>query len=186
MRPNDLPTRVRGAASAVALLVALALGGGACASGRGGGAPAGPAHLEANKALVRRFYAALSAGDYAAADSLVAPGYRHYVVGDTGFRAIDWAAFKAGNAGARQAFPDWTLTPELLVAEGEYVVALVAGRGTHRGDFVGIPATGRTTRLPIALVHQLRDGRLVADWEVANTEPAFRALRAGAPAAPRD
>lgn len=186
MRLNGYPARAWGAVPRAALIAALALVVGACASGRGADASAGGTRLEANKALVRRFYAALSAGDFAAADSLVAPGYRHHVVSDTGFRAVDWAAFKAGNAGARQAFPDWALTPELLVAEGEYVVALVAGRGTHRGSFAGIPATGRTTRLPLALVHQVRGGLLVADWEVANTEPALRALRAGAPSAPRD
>lgn len=174
MRPIGSIAGVQVLVPAAALLASLALAT---------GAPTGahPASVEANKALVRRFYAALSAGDYAAADSLVAPGYRHHVVSDTGFRAIDWAAFKAGNAGARQAFPDWTLTPDLLVAEGEYVVALVTGRGTHRGSFAGIPATGRTTQLPLALVHQIRGGRLVADWEVVNAEPALRALRAAPP-----
>lgn len=137
--------------------------------------------LEANKAVVRRFYAALNAGDYAAADALVSADYRHYVVTDTGFRAISWAAFKAGNQGARSAFPDWTLGTDLLIADGEYVAALVTGRGTHRGDFAGIRATGRSVRVPIAVIHQVRAGRLVADWEVANTEPSMSVLRAGSP-----
>lgn len=189
MRTIGCTARAKDIVSAAALLAMLVLTAGACASRHpraAADAVTSRTGLEANKALVQRFYAALNAGAYAAADSLVAPGYRHYVVSDTGFRAIDWAAFKAGNAGARRAFPDWTITPQLLVAEGEYVVALVAGHGTHRGDFAGIPATGRTTRVPVALVHQVRDGLLVADWEVANTEPAMRALRAGAAAAPRD
>jgi steroid delta-isomerase-like uncharacterized protein len=141
-----------------------------------------PAALEANKSVVRRFYAALNAGDYAAADSLVAPDYRHHVVSDTGFRAINWAAFKAGNASARQAFPDWEIRADLLVAEGDHVAALVSGRGTQRGAFAGIPATGRSVRLPIATFLQVRAGRIVADWEVADAEPALRALRAGSPA----
>ena len=145
------------------------------------GAIARSPELEANKAVVRRFYAALNAGDYGEADALVAADYRHYVVSDTGFRSIGWTAFKAGNQGARGAFPDWTLGADLLVAEGEYVAALVIGRGTHRGEFAGVPATGRTVRVPITVIHQVRGGRLVADWEVANTEPSMRALRAGMP-----
>ena len=165
-------------------VLALLLGASACAGASGRGAPAGvntttSAALEANKAVVRRFYAAINAGDYDAADSLVAADYRHHVVTDTGFRAIGWAAFKAGNAGARSAFPDWEVKPDLLVAEGEYVSVLLTGHGTHRGTFADVPATGRSMRLPLAVIHQVRDGRLVADWEVANTEPFMRALRAG-------
>jgi predicted ester cyclase len=171
--------------SMIGLVAVLALGGGACAPARAGHVR--QADLEANRALVRRFHAAIGSGDYAAADSLVAPGYRHHVVADTGFRAIDWAAFKAGNAGARQAFPDWTTTLDLIVAEGEYVVVLGTGHGTQRGDFAGVPATGHMVRVPLALIHQVRDGRIIADWEVANAEPALRALRASAQAeAPRD
>jgi pimeloyl-ACP methyl ester carboxylesterase/predicted ester cyclase len=135
------------------------------------------ASSEANKDLVRRFYAAVNRGDYAAADSMVSPSFRHYVVSDTGFRAVDWAAFKRGNAGARGAFPDWEIAPLVLVAEGEYVSALLMGRGTHRGSLGGEAPTGRSTRLPIALLHQIRDGKLIADWEVVNTEPAMEALR---------
>ena len=79
------------------------------------------------------------------------------------------------------AFPDWQLTADLLVAEGEYVAALVTGRGTHQGIFADVPATGRSMRLPVTIFHQLRGGRLVADWEVVNTEPFMRALRAANP-----
>lgn len=176
----------RGARTGSAAVRTLLLGLVACAPAPQAGEPAAgeriaPAALEANKLVVRRFYAALNAQDYAAADSLVAPGYRHYVVSDTGFRAIDWASFKAGNASARRAFPDWELTADLLVAEGEYVAVLAVGRGTHHGDFAGVPATGRSVRLPITTFHQVRGGRLVADWEVVNTEPSMRALRAGTP-----
>jgi steroid delta-isomerase-like uncharacterized protein len=44
----------------------------------------------------------------------------------------------------RGAFPDVTMTPEHIVAEGDIAVGNVRVRGTHQGEFMGIPATGRS------------------------------------------
>lgn len=66
------------------------------------------------------------------------------------------------------AFPDVHSTIDKLVAEGDCVAAVVTTSGTHRGDFLGIPATGK--RWTISEMHLLRvvGGQLVEHWGVAD------------------
>ena len=129
-----------------------------------------------NRALVLAFHEAVGRGDYAQAETMLAPGYRHYAVSAEGFKPLTWDAFKRGNSAVRQAFPDWKNTPVRVVAEGDFVSLTLMGVGTHKAALAGEAVTGRVVTLPIAITHEVRDGKLVADWEVANTEPLMRAL----------
>jgi predicted ester cyclase len=64
----------------------------------------------------------------------------------------------------RTAFPDWSETIEDLMAEEDRVVFRVTGQGTHQGEFMGIPATGKpVTRPGIDIVRNV-DGKLVEHW----------------------
>ena len=45
--------------------------------------------------------------------------------------------------GTVQAFPDMEMTIEHLIAEGDVVAVRVSAAATHKGEFRGIPATGR-------------------------------------------
>jgi predicted ester cyclase len=139
-----------------------------------------PADAEANRSLVLAFHAAIERQDFEAAGRMLAPGYRHYVVSAEGFRALGWDDFQRGNAAARAAFPDWRNVPIRVVAEGDYVSMLLLGSGTHRASLGGEPVSGRKVTLPIALTHEVRNGKLVADWEVTDTGPLMRSLAAPA------
>jgi steroid delta-isomerase-like uncharacterized protein len=63
-----------------------------------------------------------------------------------------------------EAFPDLHVTLENQVVEGDTVVARITLRGTHRGPFFGIPATGR--RIERGSMHLLRcaNGKMVEHW----------------------
>ena len=58
------------------------------------------------------------------------------------------------------AFPDlrWTLHDTLV--QDDRVMSLSTWTGTHRGDFLGIPATGRTVSVEAWTLDRYRDGRL--------------------------
>jgi predicted ester cyclase len=129
-----------------------------------------------NRNLVLAFHDAVARGDYAEAETMLGADYKHYVVSAEGFKPLSWEAFKKGNSAAREAFPDWKTTPVRIVAEGMFVSLTMIGKGTHRGSLSGEPVTGREVTLPIAVTHEVRDGKLVADWEVVNTEPLMRVL----------
>jgi predicted ester cyclase len=134
-----------------------------------------------NRRLVLAFHDAVARGDYAQAETMLDPDYKHYVVSAGGFKPLSWEAFKQGNSAARKAFPDWKNTPVRVVAEGTFVSLTMIGTGTHRGSLTGEPVTGRAVTLPISITHEVRDGKLVADWEVVNTEPLMRVLSAPNP-----
>jgi len=67
----------------------------------------------------------------------------------------------------RTAFPDLRMAPEDVLVSGDKVVARVRATGTHQGEFMGIPATGK--RIDVQLVDIVRfaeDGRAHEHWGV--------------------
>jgi predicted ester cyclase len=133
--------------------------------------------LEGNKAVVLLLYQALNDTNWAMAKTLVNKDYKHYFVKDTGFASIPWSGFEKGYRMSQNAFPDWKLTPLAMIAEGDYVSVLLKGEGTHLGSFAGIPATKLKASAPIMLLHQVKDGKIIADWEVMNSSAFLDQLK---------
>ncbi len=117
-----------------------------------------------NKALNRRFVEeVINQGNIEAIDELIDPG------------VVDHAAlpgFPTGREGAKQffammrsAFPDLHLTIEDMIAEGDKVVMRSTWSGTHQGEFMGIPATGRRVTVSAIDISRVADGRIVEHWE---------------------
>ena len=61
----------------------------------------------------------------------------------------------------RAGFPDLHITVQEMVAEGDTVVANTVFRGTHLGNFLGLPATGRPVEQEQYHVLRFRDGKVV-------------------------
>jgi len=91
---------------------------------------------------------------------------------------IGWDGFKRGNQHLRSAFPDWNNQIVQTIAEGDNVVVVLEGKGTHKGSIAGEAASGRSATLPIVIIHQICRGRLVADWEMVDVAPLMAALKA--------
>jgi steroid delta-isomerase-like uncharacterized protein len=67
------------------------------------------------------------------------------------------------------AFPDLRFTIEDTIVEGEKLVACWTISGTHQGEYVGIPATGRKISLEGITIHHIRNGKILdsyARWDV--------------------
>lgn len=65
----------------------------------------------------------------------------------------------------REALPDWHSEVLQLVAEDDIVVENFVATGTHRGELMGVPGTGRTLRLEgINIFRVGEDGRIVERW----------------------
>ncbi|HVA48847.1 MAG TPA: ester cyclase [Pirellulales bacterium] len=67
-----------------------------------------------------------------------------------------------------RAFPDFHSTIMDLIAEDDKVVAVVESTGTHRGDFLGMPATGRRFTIQEIQILRILDGKMVEHWQVAD------------------
>lgn len=59
------------------------------------------------------------------------------------------------------AFSDARIEVEEIFASGPWVTVLWTGRGTHDGEFVGIPPTGNEVEVTGIDVHRVEDGRIV-------------------------
>ena len=73
----------------------------------------------------------------------------------------------------RGAIPDMRAEVELVIAEGDKVMAYGAFVGTHSGEFMGMPASGRAVRIPFADILEWRDGKIPGHWGVSGTSVMF-------------
>ena len=116
------------------------------------------------KAVIRLWIAAWNAQDLDAAEELLAPEFvRHDanlpdVVGPQAERQLI--------AGNLAAFPDLHFEIEQLIAEGDLVAARYRVQGTHQGDFLGIPGTGRPVTIQAVESYRLAGGKLAEQWVV--------------------
>ena len=69
----------------------------------------------------------------------------------------------------RGAFPDFHLTIEDQIAEGNKVITRVIFRGTHQGDYRGIAPTGKQIKYSGIAIDRIVDGKVVEMWHVADT-----------------
>ena len=83
-------------------------------------------------------------------------------------------AVKQMMAGMRAAFPDLQVTVDSLIAEDDILAARTTWRGTHQGEFMGVPATGKdiNLRLFVAAPRSSRNN------ENQRTTRTFRSRRA--------
>jgi steroid delta-isomerase-like uncharacterized protein len=68
----------------------------------------------------------------------------------------------------RAGFPDFRLTEEDTIAEGDRVVNRWNFRGTHQGEFLGIPATNKQVTTSGIDIFRIANGRIVEAWQVAD------------------
>jgi steroid delta-isomerase-like uncharacterized protein len=107
-------------------------------------------------------YEALNQQNLAGMEELCAPDY---VLHGTGvFGDMDLAAMKQLVTAFVTAFPDAHWTVEDLIAEGDKVVTRYTFRGTHQGELMGIPATGRVVTYTGIYISRLAGGKFVEDW----------------------
>lgn len=110
-----------------------------------------------NKELARRFFQEVwNDADEAAIDRYIAENAAgndpDFGAGREAFRA-QWRRWQA-------AFPDLRFAIDDLVAEGNKVVTRWTLTGTHRGEFMGIPATGRAIRVSGMSLDRIENGQI--------------------------
>jgi len=131
---------------------------------------------EENKALVPRLIEAFHTGNLAIVDEIIATDF---VLHDTALpveiRGIE--GVKQWISVFRTAFPDLRLTILDLVAEGDKVAKHFTLSGTHKGDFMGIPPTGKQATLPVAIsIYRMTGGKIAELWMAYNALPMMQQL----------
>ena len=75
---------------------------------------------------------------------------------------------RAGLAAFRVGFPDHDAEVVHLVSEGDLVATYKTFTGTHTGDFLGIPPTGKRATIRVMDMVRYRGGRIAEHWSVVD------------------
>ncbi|MDQ3896748.1 MAG: ester cyclase [Actinomycetota bacterium] len=121
------------------------------------------ADIEDNKRVVTEFIDGLfSQGDLGAVDRYLSEDFLNH---DPPFGAgTDREGMRAAGAMFRTAFADWHSDLHLLIAEDDVVAEHFTAHGTHTGEVMGMPPTGRTVSLRGINIFRLRDGVITERW----------------------
>jgi steroid delta-isomerase-like uncharacterized protein len=77
----------------------------------------------------------------------------------------------------RAAFPDFAVEVHDTIAEGDKVVTRWSMRGTHLGEYNGIPATGRVVGHGAISIDRVQDGLITDEWIEFDQYGLLRQLR---------
>lgn len=122
---------------------------------------------EQNKKLVRQFFEALDRQDIERMDQLVFS--ENYSLHFSGMPPLDWNANKREFlAPLNKAFPDLTRSIVDIVAEGDKVAVSINVTGTYKGEFQGIPATGKQVSFTAMDILTIIDGKITEEWATAD------------------
>lgn len=149
------------------VLIALLLGAALPAASQE--ATAGPdASLEANKALVRRYFLLLSEGDLAKLDEVFAPDFLDRTPGNP-HPTRGPGAIRETQTKARELFTDISYLVDDLLADGDRVAARYTVRARHRATTRFIQVTG-------ASFFRIAGGRIKEGWIINDQIELFRQL----------
>jgi len=141
--------------------------------------------VEQNKALFRRFIEEVfNKGNVSTIDEFLAPNFVE--------REVLPPGTPSGREGVKQltmmfrtAFPDFNVSIDDMIAEGDKIVARTTWSGTQKGEFMGIPSSGKRVSFNVIDIIRISDGKGVEHWGVMDSSSLMQqigAIPAGPPA----
>jgi steroid delta-isomerase-like uncharacterized protein len=119
---------------------------------------------EQNKSLVRQMVEEIfNRGNMTRADEFLAPDFVEREELPPGVPR-DREGVKQLTTMLRSAFPDFTATIDDMVAEGDKVVMRMTWRGTHKGEFMGVPPTGKSVSFGVIDIIRIAGGKFAEHW----------------------
>lgn len=123
---------------------------------------------EDNKAAARRFLECFSSGDLDGLDEIMAEDYvDHDPYNPHGQEGLE--GVKKLISMYREGFPDLTFEIEDVLAEGDKVVVRWTGTGTHQGEVMGVPGSGKTSTVSGISIDRFENGKAVEGWTCWDT-----------------
>jgi steroid delta-isomerase-like uncharacterized protein len=136
-------------------------------------------HPDSTAVIERYAEEVFNGGNLAAIDDYIDPGYiRHdpglpfVVQGPEGVRQMVTAF--------RTAFPDIHFDCQAIIADGDHVAAHWLASGTHQGDLMGLPPTGKSVTVSAIEIYRLAGGKIAEQWVVVDNTSMLRQLGAEA------
>jgi len=141
--------------------------------------------VEQNKALFRRLVEEVfNKGNVSTIDEFLAPNFVE--------REVLPPGTPSGREGVKQltmmfrtAFPDFNVSIDDMIAEGDKIVARTTWSGTQKGDFMGIPSSGKRVSFDVIDIIRISEDKGVEHWGVMDSSALMQQLGvipAGSPA----
>jgi steroid delta-isomerase-like uncharacterized protein len=127
------------------------------------------------EATVRRFYGAMASGDTSTAHDFLSDGWEDIPLPPGVPAGVE--GFTATVAFLRAAFPDFSVTVEDVLVSGDRVATRVLARGTHLGEFLGVPPTGRIVEFRAFDFHRLSNGKITQSWHLEDLISVLQQLQ---------
>jgi steroid delta-isomerase-like uncharacterized protein len=132
--------------------------------------------IETNKAVVRRFIdEVFVAGRLDAVDDLVAPDFVPHSWPGTGPGP---AELKRAMSRVFAGLSDVSMAIEDMIAEDDRVAVRLTAHAVHTGEFMGMPASGKSYTIPEIHIFRVSDGRIAEHWGQADLLGMMRQLGA--------
>ena len=109
--------------------------------------------------VLHGIYEAINTGNLALLDEFVAPDYTEH---SEGFQGVE--PFKQQITAFRAAFPDLRVTVEDLLIDGDRFASRTTVTGTHDGDLMGMPATGRRISVEAVDIGRVENAQAKERW----------------------
>ncbi len=139
--------------------------------------------LEENKAVVHRFIEELqNRHDPGVIDELFSRDFVNHSGGVTTIpglaKTTDFEGIKEADRFYWAAFPEQHTTVEHMIAEGDKVATMKTFEAVHKGEFMGIPPTGKKVTISAVDILRIRDGKIAEHWAVFDMWGLMRQLGA--------
>lgn len=115
--------------------------------------------LEENKLFIRRYFDKFNQGGGSLVADIVADEH-----------------LKQHIAFFEVAFPGYQVSAKDMIAEGDKVVVDATMQGTHKGELMGLPPTGKQVEVPFIIVYKLSGGKIVDHSMVADQAGLMKQL----------
>jgi len=118
--------------------------------------------VEQNKAIARRITEAFNKKNLSILPELFSPEFVwHRPEGDLTFKD-----FQTSNKELLNAFPDLKIILDDLIAEGDKFVGRWTLSATHKGEFMGIPGTGKKIKINAMTIRRVAGGKCIEGWDL--------------------
>jgi steroid delta-isomerase-like uncharacterized protein len=115
-----------------------------------------------NKAIFNRVETLWNTGDLAKIDDTFATDFVNH---DPNAPDVnDLEGYKGLIVMTRTGIPDFHVTSEDIIAEGDKVVSRWTASGTHKGELFGIPPTGKKATWKGISIYRFADGKIIEAW----------------------
>ncbi len=124
-------------------------------------------NLEQKKEIALGLSKAIMNGDWQKVDTLLADDFYYEADGRPAINKQQYIGFMKGVLCT--GMQDMEMDFLHVIAEGDLVSVNYTNQMTHKGDFLGVPATGKRVTATGQFIREIKNGKVTAEWQTTNS-----------------